>query len=140
MENFRHATPMTVRFGDLDAMGHLNNARYFTFTEQARIEYVEQVCGWGGDWQTLGMILAKTAMDFKKPVLYGDKVIVYTRCSRLGGKSFDLEYVIVRGDDEDIVATSSSVMVAFDYVTQQTIPVPEHWRERIIAYEPVAPA
>lgn len=138
MNNFRHATPMTVRFGDLDAMGHLNNAKYFTYTEQARIEYVRQVCGWDGDWQTLGMILAKTTMDFKKPVVYGDNVTVYTRCSRLGGKSFDLEYVLVRGADEE-VARGVSVMVAFDYAIQQTIAVPDSWRERMMAYEPTPP-
>lgn len=121
-------------------MGHLNNAKYFTYIEQARIEYVRQVCEWGGDWRKLGMILAKTTMEFKKPVVYGDAITVFTRCSRMGGKSFDLDYVIARGESEDIVAMSTTVMVAFDYETQQTIPVPELWRERILAYEPAAPA
>lgn len=138
MDNFRHVIPMTVRFADLDVLGHLNNAKYATYIEQARIEYVREVCEWAGDWQRLGMILAKISIDFKMPLVYGDQVQIYTRCSRLGGKSFDLEYVITRQTAE-IAATALTVMVAYDYAQQQTISVPTEWRERISAYEPHAP-
>lgn len=139
MENYRHTLEIPVRFADLDAMGHLNNAKYLTYIEQARVEYVIQVCGWSGAWSDLGMILAKMTIEFKRPVLYGDKVVVYTRCSRIGSKSFDLEYVLTRQQPESaaqVAATALSVMVAYDYAQQQSIAVPASWRQAISLYEP----
>lgn len=139
---FRHYIPMLVRFGDLDSLGHLNNAKYATYSEQARIQYVREVCQWDGTWANEGMILAKITMDFKIPIIYDDKVIIYTRCSRLGCKSFDIEHRITRqvGEGEpQLAATIQSVLVAFEYTHQTTIPVSQAWRERILAYEPTAP-
>lgn len=137
MEGFRHHTPIRVRFADLDALGHLNHANYLTYMEQARILYIQEICGWDGNWVNLGMILAKATVDYLLPVQFGDEIGVYTRCSRLGTKSFDLEYVMTRqqGDQIEITAKALTVMVAFDYPSNQAIPVPDHWREAIRAYE-----
>ncbi|MCA9913950.1 MAG: acyl-CoA thioesterase [Anaerolineae bacterium] len=139
MEGFRYQIPIEVRFADLDVLGHLNNAKYLTYIEQARIVYVRDVCGWEGDWRELGMILARTEIDYKLPIDFKDKATVYIRVSRLGGKSFDMEYVITRqhGDAaEEIAANVKTVMVAYDYQQDTSIPVPASWRERILAYEP----
>jgi acyl-CoA thioester hydrolase len=139
LDGYTHKISMMVRFGDLDAMGHLNNAKYATYVEQARIQYMTDVCGFGGLWSELGMILARLEIDFKAPVLYGDQVEIYTRCARLGGKSFDLEYVITRqpanASAPIIAATSRSVMVAFDYATQKTAPLSDAWRAAMTAYD-----
>ena len=140
MDGFRYVIPIEVRFADLDVLGHLNNAKYLTYVEQARIVYVRDVCGWDGyDWSTLGMILARTEIDYKLPIAFEHKVKVYIRASRLGGKSFDLEYIITRqtGDNEpEIAAEVKTIMVAYDYAADTTIPVPDTWRENIVAYEP----
>lgn len=138
-KKYRFEMPVEVRFADLDAMGHLNNAKYLTYTEQARIYYVRDVCGWEEDWRKLGMILARTEIDYKLPIAFGDKVMVYIRVSRLGGKSFDFEYVMTRQGNEneaEIAAISKTVMVTYDYESDTTIPIPENWRKRILAYEP----
>lgn len=139
LENFRYQIPIAVRFADLDVLGHLNNATYLSYVEQARIVYVQDVCGWEGNWERLGMILARTEIDYKLPIAYRDSVQVYIRVSRLGSKSFDFEYVITRqrGDEAaEVAATCRTVMVAYDYQQDSTIAVPEAWRERILAYEP----
>ena len=139
VEGYTHRIPMLVRFGDLDAMGHLNNAKYATYIEQARIQYVTDVCGFRGLWTELGMILARIEIDFKAPILYGDTVQIYTRCARIGGKSFDLDYVMTRQAANQpapqIAATSHSVLVAFDYTAQQTTAVPDSWRTAMTAYD-----
>lgn len=138
-DGFRHHTAITVRFADLDVMGHLNHAKYLTYMEQARIRYVQEVCGWRGEWLSLGMILAKITVDYRAPVAYGDEISVYTRCTRIGDKSFDLAYALVRhrpSAADTICAEGLSVMVAYDYRADQTISVPDTWREGIIAYEP----
>lgn len=133
-ENYQHETRITVRFADLDAMGHLNHAKYLTFMEQARVLYIRQVCELAGDWDSFGVILASVACDYLQPVSFAEAVTIYTRCSRLGGKSFDID-CILKNDNDETVATGKSVMVAFDYHTNQTIPISDVWRKKITAYE-----
>lgn len=135
LENFRFKIPVEVRFADLDVLGHLNNAKYLTYLEQARILYIQEVCGWSGDWRKLGMILARTEIDYKLPVAFGASVMVYVRTSRIGGKSFDLDYIITRQYGE-IASVAKTVMVSYDYEQETTITVPQTWRERMTAYEP----
>lgn len=140
LENFRYSLPIEVRFADLDAIGHLNNAKYLTYIEQIRIFYVRDVCEWqGGAWNTLGMILARTEIDYKLPIGFDDKVVAYCRVSRIGSKSFDMEYLLTRqnGDTKpEIAAEIKTIMVAYDYANDRTMPVTDAWRERITAYEP----
>lgn len=138
MEKFHFSIPVEVRFADLDVLGHLNNAKYLTYAEQARILYVKEICGWDMNWQNLGMILARTEIDYKLPIAFGDAVVVYLRTSRIGGKSFDLEYIITRqrGDSApEIAATIKTIMVSYDYEQDTSISVPQSWREAMQAYE-----
>ena len=140
LSDFRHRVNLTVRFADLDVLGHVNHAKYLTYMEQGRILYVQDVCSWAGNWNMLGMILAKASVDYQQPLTFAQELAVLTRCSRLGGKSFDLEYALVELTDGDlgaVVATGLTVMVAYDYQQNQTIPVPDDWREKILAYEPL---
>src|SRR5690606_11947146 len=108
-----------------------------TYFESARIDYVMKL--FGIDHATeLNMILAKMTVEYRLPLTLGDEIVVYTRCSRLGNKSFDLEAVILRyaGDEAQTAATGHAVMVAYDYARAETVPLPESWRERLLAYEP----
>jgi acyl-CoA thioester hydrolase len=139
LEKFRFKIPVEVRFADLDVLGHLNNVTYLTYVEQARILYVREVCGWNGDWRKLGMILARTEVDYKIPVEFDDMVTVYVRTSRIGGKSFDIECCITRQcvtSALEVAAVVKTVMVSYDYEQNSSIPVPQTWRESITAYEP----
>lgn len=139
LKAFRYKMPITVRFADLDVLGHLNNAKYLTYIEQIRIMYVRDVCGWQGQWRTLGMILARTEIDYKLPIAFDDAVIAYVRVSRLGGKSFDMSYILTRqrrDEEENIAAEVKTVMVSYDYERDMTIEIPPTWREQIVAYEP----
>jgi acyl-CoA thioester hydrolase len=132
---FRFSTHIPVRYADLDAQGHMNNATYFTFMEQARFDYFVALGLWqpGQDFMALGTILAETSCAFKKPVLLGQTVTVWLRAAHLGNKSFTFEYRLTVGDDE--VATGRSVQVAYDYAAQHSIRLPEAWRERMRAFE-----
>lgn len=138
LENFRHCISIEVRFGDLDAMGHVNNAKYLTYLETARIRYVHEVCAPHTNWSELGMILAKVVIEYKAPLLYDDQVELYTRVSRIGNKSFEIEHVVMRtaDDQSEVAALGTTTLVSCDYQQKRTIPVPDSWRERILAYEP----
>ncbi len=134
---FRHKTKIEIRFSDMDAFKHVNNACYLTYIEQARIIYFNDIVGWDYDWSEKGIILAKATVDFVYPIHINDEVHVYTRCSRIGNKSFDLQYRIIKNEKEKeiLIADSTSVMVAFDYTKQKSIEVPSEWKDLLRSYE-----
>jgi acyl-CoA thioester hydrolase len=115
-----------VRFRDIDGLGHVNNAVFLTYMEQARaallLEHARVT-----SLEALRMILARVEIDFRSPVGYGEAVDVDVRPGRVGTKSFDLEYTLRVG--ERVVAEATSVQVAFDYETGETIAVPDAWRK-----------
>jgi acyl-CoA thioester hydrolase len=135
---FKHKSTIQIRFKDIDSMGHVNNANHFTYFELARMQYFDEVVAETINWQEQGIILAHMEIDYKKPILLHDQVLVYSRVSRLGSKSFEFEYCIVVSKDGnlDVVANGRSVQVCFNYLTNQTVSVPESWREKVLAYEP----
>ena len=136
MEGFRFYIPIKVRYGDLDPQGHVNNARYLTFMEQARVSYARQLGLWGGDsFLNFGMIMADAHVTYKAAILWGQDIRVGMRISRLGNKSMDSLYVIEDTQNGQILADGSSVLVAYDYHAQSTIPVPVEWRQSIIEFE-----
>lgn len=138
MLNYKHKVPIQLRFKDTDKMGHVNNANYLTYIEYARIKYFEDVVGSDVKWShQLGVILARIEIDYKAPVFLRDNIFVYTRCPRLGTKSFTLDWLIVRekAGQEEIVAQGNAVLVCYDYENEKTIPVPVEQRTRIESFE-----
>ena len=111
-----------VRFRDCDPMGHVNNAVYSTYLEQARIGVL------GG---LDPFILARVEIDFRAELRAGEEVEVATRCSRVGTKSFDLEHV-VRADGR-VVAEAKSVLVGYDYDAGQSVPITDTTKRRLAA-------
>lgn len=133
---FKHRTEIAVRYGDIDMLRHVNNAKYLTYLEQARVQYAYDVLKWDGNWETLNMILARVEVDFRQPIFINDRITIYSRVSRLGNKSFDMEYVFIRnGDQNDIAAQAKAILVAYDTVKQQSNSLPVEMRIRIMEYE-----
>jgi len=126
-----------IRFVDIDAFGHVNNAHYLTYFEQARVKYFDDIVGWKYDWSKQGIILARVEINYILPIYFRDDVVIRTRCSRLGNKSFDMEYQLIKIDKgvEVLLADGKTVMVAFDYEENQSIPIPELWKKVVIDYE-----
>ena len=137
MEGFKHKTPIQVRFKDVDAFQHVNNANHFTYIEMARVNYFDEVAGQDMKWSKKGVILANAKIDYKLPILLRDKVFVYTKCSRIGNKSFDLSYFIVKDvqGEEIILAEASTVLVCYDYEKGVSIPVPDEWKKLLSQYD-----
>jgi acyl-CoA thioester hydrolase len=115
----------TVRFRDLDGMGHVNNAVFFTYMESARIAFLSSL-GAGLNPQH-SLILARTEADFRSPIAFGEDVEVGVRTSRVGTKSFELEYEI-RADGR-LAAEGKSVLVGYDYERGASMEIPAEWRE-----------
>lgn len=122
-----------IRFVDLDQFGHVNNAIYLSYLEIARLPYFDEIIG-EIDWLNEGIILAKAEIDYLIPILLKDHIEVKTWCSRIGSKSFDLSYHIVKleKETETIVAKAKTVMVCFNYSKQQSIEIPAGWKEKML--------
>jgi acyl-CoA thioester hydrolase len=120
--DFPHVHRDSVRFRDCDAMGHVNNAVYSTYLEQARIGVL------GG---LAPFILARVEIDFRAELRAGEEVEVATRCSRVGTKSFDLAHV-VRADGR-VVAEAKSVLVGYDYEAGRSVPITDTTKRRLAA-------
>jgi acyl-CoA thioester hydrolase len=118
-----------VRFRDLDALGHVNNAVYATYFESARIAYYQRLVG--GSLDRLGIILAELTISYKAPAHFGDELLVGVRVSRIGGKSFTMDYAIARVGDGALIATGQSVLVAYDYAAGRSVPVSDEFRARV---------
>ena len=136
-EKFKHSTCIEIRFVDIDAFGHVNNAHYLTYFEQARVKYFDEIVDWQYDWNHEGIILARAEISYVKPALFKDEAVVLTRCSRIGTKSFDLDYQFIRMDDgeEILLAEGKTVMVAFDYKANRSIEIPELWKAALKKFE-----
>lgn len=115
----------TVRFRDLDGMGHVNNAVFLTYMESARIAFLSSL-GAGHNPQ-VSLILARAEADFRAPIAFGQNVEVGVRISRVGTKSFDLEYEIQA--DGQLAAEGKSVLVGYDYERGASVEIPAEWRE-----------
>jgi acyl-CoA thioester hydrolase len=136
MTDFHFYHLIEVRYGDLDPQGHVNNAKFLTYMEQGRVFYLKGLKLWeGGSFLDLGVILADVQITFRKAIQFGDPVRVGVRISHIGNKSMTSEYCIEDARDASEFATGSSVLVAYDYRSHRTVPIPEEWRTAIMNYE-----
>lgn len=136
MATFRFFHPITVRYGDLDPQGHVNNAAFLTYLEHARVGYIQHLGLWDGrSFLNIGFILARIELDYKAPIQLMDQVEVGLRTSRLGNKSLDMEYLIREKTNHRIFGEGKTVQVAFDYQKGTTIPLRTSWRDAIQTYE-----
>jgi acyl-CoA thioester hydrolase len=128
-----------VRFVDVDAMGHVNNANYATYFEEARVAYIRRALAGEFSDRDLGATFPFILLDlhcrFLSPVRVAEVLEVGVRLSRLGCKSFDFEYLVVARADGRAVATGRSTQVYYDYAEDRTEPVPDELREAFARIE-----
>ena len=109
----RHVYEFHVRFGDIDVLGHVNNCRYLTYLEDARIALFRLDPLREGREPLKGLVVARHEIDYKRPLLFGpDPVRVETWVTEVRAGSFAMAYEV--RDDERVYAEASTVMVAYD--------------------------
>jgi acyl-CoA thioester hydrolase len=141
--DFAHRLVQEVRFGDTDAMGHANNARFMTYCESARIAYWEEASGEPFGLATHGeresMILAEIRITYRSQAYFGEELTVETRVGRIGRTSFTLEHRITAQDSPRgparLVAIAEAVQVLFDYAAARPRVVPDAIVARLEAFE-----
>jgi acyl-CoA thioester hydrolase len=136
-DDFRHRTRVDVRFRDIDAFGHVNNAVVATYVEQARVRYLCDVL----DLDPVGrmpMILAMLRLDYASPIFFGDPVDVGSRVDWVGRTSIAMSHWLGAAQTDGSareLARATSVLVAYDYQQARPMPVPDDWRATLVAHE-----
>jgi len=137
--DFSFFVPLAARWGDMDALGHVNNAKFFTYDESARLDYFAALMKDDPKfWNDYGLILAHIEADFLAQLKPPAQLNIGFRIARLGRTSLGTEAAMFLGDE--VVAVTRATVVWFDYRQSVPLAVPEAVRNRIRAIEAVPPA
>ena len=123
-------TPIQQRFSDIDPFLHVNNVAQQMYFDTGKTTYYREVLGADVLSGDLRIVAVSTATDYLEQVRMHDDVAVTTVCERVGCKSIVLRQELRAG--ERLCSRSRSVMVAFDFAHQQSVPVPDAWRRRML--------
>jgi acyl-CoA thioester hydrolase len=137
MPQFRFYHPIEVLYGDLDPQGHVNNAKYLTYFEQARIQYIIGLELFSKDqsFMEIGVIIADIHITYLEPMYFGQDIKVGVHVAKLGYKSMTWEQNIIDGQTGKEFARGEVVLVTYDYKRGKTIAIPQSWREKISEFE-----
>lgn len=125
MSTFPVSIQLSVAWGEQDLFGHVNNVVYFRYFENVRMYYLERIGILHSYAETgIGVILASTTCDFKKPVEWPQRLTIRTGCDHVGNTSFILKYEI-HNEVGDLVAAGSSVQVMYDHHRHTKVPLPD---------------
>ncbi|WP_049935441.1 acyl-CoA thioesterase [Haloplanus natans] len=126
MTDFEYETELQVRFRDVDAMGHVNNAVYATYLEQARVDYYADVLGVGLD--DIDTVLVNLEIDYRHEVTLADGTVTVEMGVRsIGESSVVVGYELRAGDR--VAATAETTQVYVDPEAGTSRPLPEDWVE-----------
>ncbi|KVQ19584.1 acyl-CoA thioesterase [Burkholderia ubonensis] len=138
-----YETSIIVKYRETDALGHVSSPVYYDYLQHAYLTYMHDLLELPYS-QKLPHIMVKTSCEYLKPAQYGDTLTVRSSVTRFGSKSFELEYLMVRDgqpddadapDEDRVVARALSTHVMFDYGSKTTVPVPEEFRTRVMAFQ-----
>jgi acyl-CoA thioester hydrolase len=133
--DYKYKTPVAIRFSDIDNVGHVNNAIYLTYFEEARLSYWHEKIEW--NLKEHGIIVGRTEVNYLKQIKLEDKIFCYVRTTRIGNSSFDVMHVLVKqtAHGEEICTSCKTVCVSYDYTACKSIPIPQKERARMIEYD-----
>ena len=120
IENFSFLYELNTRWKDIDSFGHVNNAVFLTYIEDARISFFKR---WSLDGRKRSIIMVSVKMDYHQQVGHPSSLVVGQRISRLGKTSFDIHSVVFIKDDPQPAAAAVVSAVCFDYETNKSVPL-----------------
>ena len=133
--NFKHITPIQLRFNDFDALGHVNNSVYFSFYDLGKTSYFADVLSKTEVGKEVGVVIGHIEVSFLLPVYPGENVAVQTAVVEIGNKSFKLLQHLVDLDTNEIKCICNTVMVCFDAKTKTTRQISDEWRKAMADFE-----
>jgi acyl-CoA thioester hydrolase len=135
ISDYKYKTPIPIRFSDIDAVGHVNNAIYLTYFEIARLNYWKEIIDW--NLREHGVIVGRSEVNYLKPITLDDEIVCYVRTTRIGNSSFDMMHLLARitPNGEEICTTGKTVCISYDYSLNKSVSIPLKERDKMIAYD-----
>jgi len=118
-----HTERIAIRWGDMDAMGHVNNTVYFRYMEQARIGWFEALVPEAQAWKTTGIVIVNASCNFRRPINYPGTVEVKVFVGAPGGSSVPTFYEL--SIEGEIYADGAATVVFIDMQQQKPVRIPE---------------
>ncbi|WP_430389151.1 acyl-CoA thioesterase [Dyella sp. 20L07] len=116
--------PIGVRWRDLDAFNHVNNANYLTYLEEARLQWLQHVPGWFDEHSM--PVLAASEINYRRPIEWPAQLLVELSCERLGNSSMTIAHRIMDANHADCLYSDGKVvMVWMDPTTGKPVPLPQ---------------
>ena len=128
MASYQHK--LKVRFRDCDAFGHVNNAVYLTYLEEARSHWLFSLTQ-AARLEDIPFIVASIQIDYRSPAHFQEELAISVRVDQVRSRSFALVSEIRCGDR--LVADARVVLVTYDYSTRKAVPVPEDLKLQLLA-------
>ncbi len=125
-----HVERIAIRWGDMDAMGHVNNTVYFRFMEQARIAWFESLLPQGEAWKSRGIVIANASCTFKRAMSYPGTVAVSVYVGPPGGSSVGTFYELAIEGER--YADGAATVVFVDMARQKPVRIPQSIRARLV--------
>ena len=130
-EGFRFSHPLRVRWAEVDGQRIVYNANYLMYMDIAYGEYLRRELGLSAGFPST--VMAKTTLEYRRPIEFDNEIRVWVRTSRIGSSSMTVDFTITR--DADVMMEAQTVYVYVD-ASGGSAPVPQEWRERLAEYEP----
>ena len=127
-----HIERIPIRWGDMDAMGHVNNTVYFRYMEQARISWFDRLVPEQDAWQSTGIVIANATCNYRRAITYPGTVEVRLYAGAPGGASVPTFYELHLEGDRHLYADGAATVVFIDMAKQRPMRIPEEMRERLL--------
>lgn len=137
LTDFKAIVRYEIPWGEMDALGHVNNAVYFRYFETARMKYFTDAALFKvltANNPNIGPILAHTSCKFIQPLIYPDTINVGVRIMNLGHTSFTMQHIII-SDKLGLVATGEAVVVIYDYMLKEKVQLTPSFIDALETFE-----
>ncbi len=131
---FNHSTPIQIRFNDIDLANHVNNAVYQYYYDYGKLQFFDKTFENIIDWTKSGFVLLNVNIDYISPIYLLDNIIVETRIDEVKNKSIVIQQVIRLADTKGefgVKSVAKSVMVAYNFISKESIEIPDEWRNKM---------
>ena len=131
---FHHVMPAQLRWSDVDQFGHVNNSVYFQLFDMCKTKYVLEVVG-QDTLKQVAIVVASIKADFLAPIYYPDEIVIQSKITHMGNKSFIIRQRAVNIRTKEVKCEGYTTMVTYDMTNNCSIPIPDDFRAKVEAFE-----
>lgn len=132
---FKHRLGVQIRFNDIDALGHVNNAIYMEFFDLGKATYFTDVNGGPVDWRTANVVVANVNCNYLAPIYFHEPIEVQTQAEYVHDRSVKLLQQLVNTSTGEVKCQCVVIMVGFDVKAGVSAPISDDWKQKLSAFE-----